>query len=163
MFRFDARQRVACMIAASMADLDGLGILFGEKYYWDYHHKVGHNLFFGLLGSLLLTLWCRRQWIKTFLVCLALFHLHLFLDLWGSGPLWHIHYLWPIANVILKNPRSWDLYSWQNMVVYVCFLIWALWIASRLGRTPIELLVPRIDQAFVRWFRARFPAGKSNT
>ncbi|HEY1686823.1 MAG TPA: hypothetical protein VGG19_18825 [Tepidisphaeraceae bacterium] len=151
------------MIAASMADLDGLGIIFGEKYYWDYHHVVGHNLFFGLVGSVILAAWCRREWIMTFLVCLGLFHLHLFLDLWGSGPLWHIHYLWPIGNLILKNPYGWELYSWQNMVVYVGFLIWTAWIAWRLGRTPIEMVAPRIDQAFVQWLRKKLPVRQSKT
>jgi len=38
------RQRLGAMIAASAADLDGLGILFGQEAYWRYHHTLGHNL-----------------------------------------------------------------------------------------------------------------------
>ncbi|HWB54895.1 MAG TPA: metal-dependent hydrolase, partial [Tepidisphaeraceae bacterium] len=66
LFQLDARQRAACMIAATMADVDGLGIFFGHQYYWEFHHKVGHNLFFGIMASALLALWCRREWIKSF-------------------------------------------------------------------------------------------------
>jgi inner membrane protein len=142
------------MIAASIADLDGLGILLSQQYYWDYHHKLGHNLFFRLIASIILALCCTQRF-KTFVVCLSLFHLHLLMDYWGSGPDWHIHYLWPMANLILKNPHSWEFYSWQNLSIFLGFLIWTIWIARRFGRTPIELLTPQLDHKISRWLGHR--------
>ena len=140
------------MIAATIADLDGIGIFFGQKYYWEYHHKLGHNLFFGLLSSLMLAYFA-RQHLKTFVVCLLLFHLHLLMDYFGSGPGWHIHYLWPLGNLILINPNSWDFYSWQNLLVFLLLLLWTLWIARQKGRTPVETITPRLDGEMVAALR----------
>ena len=151
---FSPRQRLACMIAAAIADLDGLGILVpgarGQELYWDYHHVLGHNLPFGILTSVILSAWCRRQWPLTFVACLGLFHLHLLMDYWGSGRDWCIHYLWPVGHLILKNPNGWELYSWQNMLAFVLLLIWTIAIARWQRRTPLELLMPSLDKEFVR-------------
>jgi inner membrane protein len=140
------------MIAAAIADLDGIGIFFGQKYYWEYHHKLGHNLFFGLLSSLLLAAFANQR-LKTFILCLLLFHLHLVMDYFGSGPGWHIHYLWPLGNLILINPHAWEFYSWQNLLAFLLLFLWTLWIARQQGRTPIETITPRLDREMVAALR----------
>lgn len=155
LFRFSPRERLFCMVAASIADLDGLGILLGsrgQQFYWDYHHVLGHNLFFGLLASMLLAAFAGQR-LKTFCICLALFHLHLLMDYWGSGPGWAIHYLWPFGALVLKNSNAWAFFSWQNLLAALLLLIWTIGIALRLGRTPIEMLTPRLNREFVAWLR----------
>ncbi len=141
------------MISAAVADLDGLGIFVpgdrGQELYWDFHHKVGHNLAFGTLVAIGLSGWCRTRAVLTFIACLALFHLHLFLDYWGSGRDWDIHYLWPSTRLILRNPAGWELYSWQNMVTFAVLLLWTIQIAWVKRRTPLELLMPKLDRKFV--------------
>src|SRR5947208_2523781 len=92
-FPMSPRQRCLAMVAAASADLDGIGIIFGQESYWDYHHKLGHNAAFGLLVCVLLTKVARGRTL-VFSVYLALFHLHLLMDFFGSGPGWPIAYLW---------------------------------------------------------------------
>jgi hypothetical protein len=157
LFPLNPRQRVACMIAAAIADVDGLGILvpgpLGQRLYWDYHHVLAHNLPFGTLISVALVLWCRRRWLLTFATCLALFHLHLVMDYWGSGRDWCIDYLWPFGKVIFRNPYAWDLYSWQNMVAFGLLLFWTIAITRWQRRTPLELLMPSLDRDLAQWAR----------
>ena len=38
------RERLFCMLAASLADVDGLSRVLGQEAYWKYHHTLGHNL-----------------------------------------------------------------------------------------------------------------------
>jgi hypothetical protein len=148
---FTARERLFCMIAASVADLDGVGIVVSQDYYMRYHHIVGHNLAFGLLASALLAMLSTRR-LLAFVVYLALFHLHLFMDLWGSGRDWGIAYWWPFKfgpGYWLMNPYGWDFYSWQNITTAFGLLLWTVWIGYRKKRTPLELLMPRLDRRLV--------------
>ena len=115
LFSLTPRQRAFAMIAAVAADLDGLGIFFGQDAYWEYHHKLGHNVGFGLLLCLILTKASRGR-VLVFSLYFALFHLHLVMDFFGSGPGWPIAYLWPFSHQVLDNRRwSWNFYSWQNI------------------------------------------------
>ncbi len=148
LFRLTARERLFCMVAATIADIDGIGIIFGEQTYWNYHHKLGHNLFFGLLSSAILTAFSLHRF-RSFFIYLALFHLHLIMDYFGSGPLWSIYYLWPTKYAVVRNPNAWEFSSWQNVVVASLLLIWTIIIAVRNRRTPLELLTPRLDQKIV--------------
>jgi inner membrane protein len=149
------RERFCCMLAASWADLDGLGILAGPEMYWEYHHKLCHNLPFGLLLSAGLMLFSGRRW-RAFVVYLGLFHLHLVMDYFGSGPDWGFYYLWPFSNWYVENPRAWEFHSWQNFLAAFIFLAWTLWIAVRNGRTPLEIIMPSLDKQLVQWLRQRF-------
>lgn len=49
LFPLTPHERIACMAAASLPDLDGLSILAGESAYQTYHHLLGHNLLFALV------------------------------------------------------------------------------------------------------------------
>jgi hypothetical protein len=150
-----ARQRLLCMIAAAAADVDGFSLLFGQSAYWKYHHVIGHNLPFGLaLCTALALISGARAWI--FLLYLALFHLHLIMDFFGSGPGWPIRYLWPFAAWSPDNRRwSWEFYSWQNITTAAVLVVWTIVIAVRAGRTPLEVLMPRLDRQLVDWLRKR--------
>jgi hypothetical protein len=133
------------MLAASLTDLDGLGIIVSEDLYWDLHHKLGHCLLFGVvMSAALMLLWSRRRaWVM--LVYLALFHAHLGMDLLGSGENWTIWYLWPFSSMELEYQGAWPLYSWQNITAAGALVLWTAWIAIHRSRTPLELPMPTLD------------------
>jgi hypothetical protein len=153
-FQLTPRERFFAMIAASAADLDGLGIIVSLECYVEYHHVLAHNALFGVLLATVLALFSRHR-IKTFWLYLALFHLHLILDYYGSGLGWGIHYLWPFSDHEFLNPTAWELNSWQNIVTTSALLIWTIVIAIKKHRTPLELLLPSLDRRFVASFRAK--------
>ena len=165
-FTLNARERTFCMAAATLADLDGLSRLLGQEAYWDYHHVVCHNLPFAALVSIALAAFSVHR-IKGFVIYLALAHLHLVLDYYGSGPGWPIHYGWPIAGWTWVNPNGWEFSSWQNRVVAAVFVLWVVTIAVVQGRTPVELLTPDLDRRIVARLRRlvgfppRYEAGSS--
>jgi hypothetical protein len=153
----NSRQRLAAMVAAAGADFDGLGILFGQEAYWKYHHVVGHNLLFGILLSFALVRISSSR-IRVFWVFLGLFHLHLIMDFFGSGPGWPIAYFWPLSWHSWDNRRwSWPFYSWQNMSAAAVLVAWTIAIAVRQGRTPLERLMPSLDRQLVAWLRNHIP------
>jgi inner membrane protein len=151
--RLTPRERVFCMAAATAADLDGISYLFGQEAYWDYHHVLCHNLAFSLLLSLVLALFSTHR-LKAAIVYLALAHLHLVLDYFGSGPGWPIHYGWPVVDKwAWRNQDAWEFSSWQNRVTALGLLMWVLAIAVVQGRTPVETLTPSLDRRFVSRLR----------
>ncbi len=143
------RQRLLAMIAASAADMDGLTILFGQKAYWNYHHTFGHNVFTAVILSAAFAAFTPGRRIASFLLFVALFHLHLLMDYYGSGPGWCIPYLWPLNGPVLMNRNAWEFYSWQNITVFSVFLLWTFWIAKSKQRTPLELAFPSLDRQLV--------------
>jgi len=151
-------QRVCCMVATTAADLDGLGIVVSQEAYWNYHHKLGHNLPFAVVLSAALALATARRTrplLKTFGVYFFLAHVHLVLDYFGSGPGWPIHYLWPLSTLQIKNPNAWEFNAWQNKLAALAFLLWTIWIAVRQGRTPLERVMPSLDHQLVAWLQSR--------
>ena len=149
-----ARERLFCMIAAAAQDVDGLGILFSEELYWDYHHKLGHCAAFGVFLSLALTAFSTHR-LLAFVTYLALFHLHLALDYLGSGPSWPLYYFWPVSDAEWLNPRAWPFFSWQNIGSAFAMVGWTVLIAVRQRRTPLELLMPSLDRKAVAWLDGR--------
>ena len=156
---FTPRERLFCMLAASLADLDGLGILVGERWYHEFHHVLGHNLLFAAVLSAALAAFSTHR-AAAFGVYFALAHLHLLLDYYGSGPGWPICYAWPFrlghAHCWL-NPSAWPFYSWQNISAAFALLGWTIAIAVYQRRTPLELLMPSLDRKLINW-RRREPA-----
>jgi hypothetical protein len=142
------------MIAASAADVDGLGIVLGQRVYQEYHHVLGHNVSFALLLGGALTVYSTHR-LKAFCIYLGLAHLHLVLDYFGSGPLWRIYYLWPLSRWSVVFEHAWEFYSWQNISTAAAFLAWTLAIAVRRGRTPLEAVMPSLDMQLVDWLRRR--------
>lgn len=136
------RERFCCMLAASLPDLDGFGFLISQALWWDFHHVLGHNLGFGVLLSAVLAAFSHHR-LKAFVVYLILFHLHLLLDYYGSGPGWGIAYLWPLAEGHLMNPAAWTFDAWQNVAAGYGLVAWTVGIAMRQRRTPLECIWSR--------------------
>lgn len=136
------------MIAAAIPDLDGLGIIFGPVAYWRYHHLLCHNILFGLLISAALAFLCQKR-LKVFSFFLALFHLHLLMDSFGSGEEWTIRYLWPLSNWEFVNPYGWEFFTWQNISIGVLFVIWMIALVFIKHRTFFECCAPKLDRQFV--------------
>lgn len=154
LFGLTPRERLFCMMAASLADLDGLSAVLGEAAFAEYHHRLSHNLFFALLlAAVLLTLSTHR--LKSALLYLSLFHLHLLMDHFGSGRSWTIYYLWPASDWELKSRHAWPLYSWQNLSTAGALLLWTLLIALHQRRTPLEAIMPHLDRQLVAWLRRK--------
>ena len=133
------------------ADLDGLGIVVSERWYAQYHHILGHNLTFALIVSTVLSIFSSRRMLAWVTYC-ALFHLHIFMDFWGSGRDWGIAYWWPFRfgpGYWWMNPYGWDFYSWQNISAAFLLFCWTIWIAYIRKRTPLELLMPSLDRRLV--------------
>jgi len=154
--RFAPRDRLLCMLAASLADLDGLGIVFGQEVYWDYHHKLGHNLPYGVVLCAILAAFSTRR-VLAFAICFGLYHLHLVMDYYGSGPGWGIPYLWPLSPREWRSDHAWPFYSWQNITAFAALLLWTFRIARRSGRTPLEAIMPGLDRQLVRLLRRPAP------
>jgi len=149
-----ARERLFCMIAAGMQDIDGIGRVLSEELYLDYHHTFGHCAAFGVLLSLILTAFSTHR-LLAFVTYLALFHLHLVLDYLGSGPGWPLYYFWPFSNAEWLNPHAWPFFSWQNIGSAFAMVGWTILIAVRQRRTPLELLMPSLDRKAVAWLDRR--------
>ena len=49
-----------CMMAASLEDVDGLGIVWSQEAYWALHHKLGHCIAFGIFMAAILTALSKR-------------------------------------------------------------------------------------------------------
>ena len=151
------RERALAMVAATAADLDGLGLLVSLEAYGEYHHVLAHNILFGLFLSALLTVFSPHR-VKAFLLYLALFHLHLVLDLFGSGPGWGVCYLWPFRDTEFRTRQAWAFVSWQNFLAVCVFLSWTIVIVVRKGRTPLEAIWPSLDRKIVqRYSRSARP------
>lgn len=162
LFRLTPRERLFCMIASSVADLDGLSILGGNKAYQIYHHTLAHNLLVCICCSAVLAAFSSHR-IKALLIYLALTHLHLTLDLLGSGRDWDIRYLWPFSDYPVLFRHAWELYSWQNITAAFALVAVTIMIAIRAGRTPLELLMPSLDRQLVELLRRRRARAPSPT
>jgi inner membrane protein len=153
-FPLSPRERLACMIAASAADLDGLGIVLGDAAYQRWHHVAFHGLPFCTLAAVALTAWlCRGTLMRRIGVgalLLAIGHVHLAMDYVGSGPGWPIAYLYPFSDFRFVNWQSWELSSWQNQVSALVLLLITIAIAWRARRTPLEVLMPSLDAKLTR-------------
>ena len=98
---------------------------------------------------------------RTFLLCLATFHLHLLCDLAGSGDFtlggsgWPLYYLWPFSRAEWAWDGQWDLVSWQNTVIGMAATLACLLTALPHRRTAVELFSTRADAAVVETLRRR--------
>lgn len=145
------RERVFAMVAASAADMDGVGLLVSIDYYARYHHVLAHNLLFGGLLAAALAIFSTHR-LKAFILFLVLFHVHLLLDFYGSGPGWGIHYFWPFGGGAFFCPHVWDLNSWQNIVAFEVLFLWMFGIVFWRRRTPFEAILPSLDAKIIRLF-----------
>jgi hypothetical protein len=172
--RLERRDRAIVTLAGVIPDIDGFGIIADfvtaqsdHPLYWygSYHHLLGHNLAFGAVVAAAALCLGKRRVLVTVLAGIS-FHLHLLGDLVGSrGPdvyQWPIPYLQPFTEAWqLVWVGQWELDAWPNFAVTAALLASTLYLAWKRGSSPVELVSPRADAAFVRILRARF--GEPNT
>jgi hypothetical protein len=151
------RDRILVSVAGVLPDLDGLTLLGGLDAYGRWHHRLTHGYPAAIATGVLCAVLSEDR-VRTTLLGLFTFHLHLFCDLLGSGPGWPLWYFWPTSQIEWFWAGQWDLGSWQNaligMVATALCLAGALW----WRRTVVEVVSLRADAAVVRALRARFHA-----
>lgn len=165
------RERAFVTWASVVPDLDGLGIIpevltrtSSHPLHWwsDYHHVLGHNVGFALFVSAIAATFAKQK-IKTTLLVLLSFHLHLVGDLVGArgpdGEQWPLPYWLPFAShVELTWSGQWPLNAWPNFVITALLIVIAVMIARRRGFSPLEMFSLKADAVFVGVLRARFPS-----
>ncbi len=169
------RERAMVTWASVVPDVDGLGIVAERltqnsahplNWWSDYHHVLGHNLGFALVVSTVAAIFTRQK-IKSTLLVLFSFHLHLLADLIGArgpdGDQWPIPYLLPFSKQLqLTWSGQWALNAWQNFVITAVLIAIAVALARRRGFSPLEMLSPKADSVFVGALRARFPVNTAS-
>jgi len=130
------KDRALIVLAGVLPDLDGAGILWSEPVYLAAHRAAGHGLLFALL--LVVVIWRTADVpVRTAVLGLISFHVHLLLDTVGTGGL-PIRYLWPISDAAWTYSR-WTLASWPNVGVMALTLLGVLWVARRSGRPLLPM------------------------
>lgn len=165
------RERGLIVLAGVAPDLDGFGLPFElatrntphALLWWsEYHHLLGHNLLMGAIVAAAAGFFSTtRRWLVA-AAAFAAFHLHLLCDLAGSrgpdGYEWPIPYLWPFSSRIeFTWSGQWALNAWPNIAITMMLLVMTFMLAWRRGYSPVGLVSPRADRAFVGALRARFP------
>ncbi len=163
------RERAMVTWASVVPDVDGLGIVAERltqnsahplNWWSNYHHVLGHNLGFALVVWTVAAIFARQK-IKSTLLVLFSFHLHLLADVIGArgpdGDQWPIPYLLPFSKQWqLTWSGQWALNAWQNFVITAALIAIAVALARRRGFSPLEMLSPKVDSVFVGALRARF-------
>ena len=163
------RERAIVAFAGVAPDVDGLGVLVeiatrdSQKpllWFSDYHHVLGHNLGVALAVMTLAFFLAKRRFLTASLAGLS-FHLHILGDvLGGRGPdghTWPISYLLPFSDSWqLTWSGQWALNAWPNFVITGICLWFTFYFAWKRGHSPVEIVSPRANTAFVRTLRRRF-------
>ena len=169
-FELSPRERATVAVAGVASDVDGVGIVaeyltrnWEEPLLWysKYHHVLGHNLAFALVCGVIGFAIGKRKWTTALLAFLAV-HLHLLGDLVGSrgpgGHDWPIHYLFPFSDAwVWTWQGQWALNAWPNFVVTGLVLVITFHLAWKRGVSPLEMVSPSANTAFVDTLRRRFP------
>ena len=164
------RERAMVTWAGVVPDVDGLGIVpdwltqnssHSLNWWGDYHHTLGHNLGFVIVVVAIAAIFATQR-VKTTLLVLLSFHLHLLADLAGArgpdGDQWPIPYLLPFSKQLqLTWSGQWALNGWPNFVITGVLIGMMFIFARQRGFSPLEMFSSRADNAFVRELRRRFP------
>ena len=162
------RDRALVVVASIAPDFDGLGIV-AEKLtagsdtpllWWSsYHHVLGHNLVYSAALSVLFGVAAIRK-LRVALVAFVALHLHLIGDfIGGRGPDgfdWPIRYFYPFHDAAFAWKHMWALNAWPNIALTLALLALTLYWAVTLGRTPLEFVSVKTDEAVVATLRKRF-------
>jgi len=145
LLRLTPRERAWCIGISLLPDLDGLSLLGGVSAYQTYHHVLTHNLTFCALAVSVIAV-ANRCSLRATTMLVALFHLHLLMDFFGSGPGWGLSYLWPWNGRSFSTLLAWQFGGWQNWLTFAVFTTWIVFIALRYRRTPCEYIAPRFER-----------------
>ena len=165
------RERAAIALAGVAPDLDGFGVIpelltrhtaHPLNWFSEYHHMLGHNLFFALVCAAVAYWFARQRRGLTALLVLVSFHLHLFCDVVGArgpdGYQWPVPYLAPFSHAWTWTwSGQWALNAWPNFLITGVCLVLTFYLAWRRGYSPLEIVSPAADRAFVGALRTRFP------
>lgn len=132
--RIPTRDRVIVVLAGTLLDLDGAGLVWSEEAYVAMHRAAGHGLVLAVLIVLVALLLGHTPRITVPLAVVS-FHLHLALDLVGTGGL-PIRYLWPLTDRAWSYEGHWVLASWPNVAVMALTAAGVLAIAWRRRGRP---------------------------
>lgn len=127
--RRSAKDRWLITLAGVLPDFDGAGLLWSDDAYVALHRAAAHGLLFALLWTALTLTSADRPGSAAALVLLS-FHIHLLLDLVGTGGL-AIRYLWPFSQRGWAYAGHWTLASWPNVAVMMFTLLGVLWVGWR--------------------------------
>ena len=126
--RLSPRDRLIIVLAGTLPDLDGAGILWSERAYTIAHRGAGHSLLFALVMAAVALAWGRAPRFTAALAAVS-FHVHVLLDLVGTGGL-PLRYLWPFSERGWMYSQ-WTLASWPNAAVMAATALGVLVIAWR--------------------------------
>ena len=143
--RLTPRERFLCMAAATLPDLDGLGIVVSEEAYWALHHKLGHNVFWFAGVAAVLTIFSSHR-ARAFACYFGLGWLHFLMDYLGSGPGWALWPWWPVGDQEVRWAAAWPFFGWQNLGAFFALLAATVAVAWRRRRTPLEWAMPSLDR-----------------
>jgi inner membrane protein len=169
------RERALVTWASVVPDIDGLGTIADRltrnsnhplNWWGDYHHTLGHNFGFAIVVAAIAAIFAKQR-VKTALLVLLSFHLHLLADLVGArgpdGDQWPIPYLLPFSKQMqLAWSGQWALNAWPNMVITAGLIGMMLIWARQRGFSPLEMVSSRADALFVCALRTRFPLKPAN-
>ncbi len=150
------RERFLYMVVAVIPDIDGIGIFLSHRHYRQYHHIVAHSLLFGILISVIFAFLFKQGRFLKFFLCLLFFHLHLLLDIFGSGKYWGMAYFWPLSDTFFISDLAWNSIGWQNFFIFFLVLCLTFFILHKKSITPFELVLPKLNQFLVKRY-AKFP------
>ena len=150
-------------------DFDGLGIIADIltrqtssplNLWGNFHHILGHNIGFILIATLIVFCASTRRMASAALAFLSL-NIHMFCDLVGArgpdGYQWPIPYFLPFSGVSRFTwEGQWALNAWPNFAITGIAMIFVFYIAWKRGYSPVEIISPRADSAFVNTLRKRF-------
>lgn len=160
----EKREAVIFTAASILPDIDAIGIvadLFngGEaKFFSAWHHKFGHNIFFGVFISIVAALISSRK-VRTAFLSLLFFHIHLFCDLVGArgpdGYQWPLYYWFPYSETGYVWPGQWEINAWPNIAITTFFIFLCLWQIAKYGYSPFKFISLRVDKLLVETISKR--------
>lgn len=154
----DRKSRIYITASGLIPDVDGIGYVpdkinqylgHSSGFYEQFHHLLGHNIFFGCLVAILGFCYCGKR-LAVLVLAFTAFNLHILCDIAGAkgpdGDQWPIAYLFPLfPDVQLVWSGQWELNSWINSAIGILFFIAAIVIARYRHVTFFELFSQRIE------------------
>ena len=148
---FSRGERAAITLAAAAPDLDGLTIVAGveSELFYQYHHLLFHNVLSALVYvGVVAALVSRRGLIL--LLCAGSFLSHLLVD-YLTAP-WEMAPLWPFSPVLVNlgaHLPKWVVQDLFQFAGIAGILAATVWLYLKYGRTPLEILSPRLDRLVI--------------